>query len=241
MWRSCEKLLSKSESRKKIYETKGSSEAALLLTDAVRSSCATNKRRLVKLKSILGDPGALSRVGRKGGTKVFNLKTFVPPFLPTRMTSPGSPRMVEILIQLLPKCITSSALLETRKKLSIQLTRKSKQYNYKKIGRFTPVLFITIVFRWLPNFRVRVSLGILPGSKIFYPNKFEIFFPRILWRYASFAFGFRYWTLIFLPGANPNPFPWARVWVRVRVSLVLHPGSKISFPNKFAGGFFHLN
>ena len=30
--------------------------------------------------SILGDPGAVSRVGRKGGTY---LKTFVPPFLPT--------------------------------------------------------------------------------------------------------------------------------------------------------------
>ena len=40
--------------------------------------------------SILGDPGAVSRVGRKGGTY---LKTFVPSFLPTRLTAPGSPRM----------------------------------------------------------------------------------------------------------------------------------------------------
>ena len=191
IWRSCGKLLSKSESRKKIYETKGSSEAALLLTDAVRSSCAKNKRSLVKLKSILGDPGAVSRVGRNGGTNVFNLKTFVPPFLPTRLTARGSPRMVKILIQLLQKCITSSALLATRKKLSIQLRSgtfwssiSTIHYNYKKIGRFTPVLSITIVFCWLPDFRVRVrvSLGILSGSKFFYPNKFEIFFLRSLWR-----------------------------------------------------------
>ena len=40
--------------------------------------------------SILGDPWAVSRVGRKGGTY---LKTFVPSFLPTRLTAPGSPRM----------------------------------------------------------------------------------------------------------------------------------------------------
>ena len=36
--------------------------------------------------SILGDPGAVSWIGRKGGTY---LKTFVPPFLPTRLTAPG--------------------------------------------------------------------------------------------------------------------------------------------------------
>ena len=40
--------------------------------------------------SILEDPWAVSRVGRKGGTY---LKTFVPSFLPTRLTAPGSPRM----------------------------------------------------------------------------------------------------------------------------------------------------
>ena len=40
--------------------------------------------------SILGDPGAVSRVGRKRGTY---MKTLVPPFLPTRLTVPGTPRM----------------------------------------------------------------------------------------------------------------------------------------------------
>ena len=35
---------------------------------------------------ILGDPGVVSRVGRKGGT-------FIAHFLPTRLTDPGSPRM----------------------------------------------------------------------------------------------------------------------------------------------------
>ena len=46
---------------------------------------------------ILGDPGAVSQVRRKGATKVFKygpyLKTFVLPFLPTRLTAPGSQRM----------------------------------------------------------------------------------------------------------------------------------------------------
>ena len=41
--------------------------------------------------SILGDPGAVSQVGRKCTTKVF--KTFVQPFLPTRLTAAGCPRM----------------------------------------------------------------------------------------------------------------------------------------------------
>ena len=40
---------------------------------------------------ILVDPGAVSRVGRKGGTRY--LRTFVPPFLSTRLTASGSPRM----------------------------------------------------------------------------------------------------------------------------------------------------
>ena len=47
---------------------------------------------------ILGDPGAVSRAGLKGATKVFKhgrmcLKTFVAPFLPARLTAPGSPRI----------------------------------------------------------------------------------------------------------------------------------------------------
>ena len=44
---------------------------------------------------ILGDPGAVSPVGRKGRTKVFKyvLENFLPPFLPTRLTAPGSSRM----------------------------------------------------------------------------------------------------------------------------------------------------
>ena len=47
----------------------------------------------IRISTILGDPGEVIRVGRKGGTKVFKLKTFVPPFLPTRLSAPGSPRM----------------------------------------------------------------------------------------------------------------------------------------------------
>ena len=56
--------------------------------------------------AILGDPGAVSRAGLKGATKGFKhgrkspwlptllcLKTFVAPFLPSRLTAPGSPRM----------------------------------------------------------------------------------------------------------------------------------------------------
>ena len=40
---------------------------------------------------ILGDPGAVSRVGRKGALVLET--AFVGPFLPTRLTTPGSPRM----------------------------------------------------------------------------------------------------------------------------------------------------
>ena len=40
---------------------------------------------------ILGDPGAVSRVGRKGPTKAVSSTSA--PFLPTRLTAPGSPRM----------------------------------------------------------------------------------------------------------------------------------------------------
>ena len=40
---------------------------------------------------ILGDPGAVSRVGRKGAPVLET--AFVAPFLPTRLTTPGSPRM----------------------------------------------------------------------------------------------------------------------------------------------------
>ena len=45
--------------------------------------------------AILGDPGAVSRVGRKGETKVFKyvLENFRVAFSPTRLTAPGSPRM----------------------------------------------------------------------------------------------------------------------------------------------------
>ena len=46
------------------------------------------RRRACNLKIILGDTGAVSRVGRKG-------TTFVSPFLPTRLTAPGSPRMLQ--------------------------------------------------------------------------------------------------------------------------------------------------
>ena len=53
-----------------------------------------------RIHVILGDPGAVSGVGRKGGMKVFKyglfwpqLETFVPPFLPTRLTALGSLRM----------------------------------------------------------------------------------------------------------------------------------------------------
>ena len=49
---------------------------------------------------ILGSPGAVSRAGRKGATKVFKhrlfcpyLKAFVTPFLPARLTALGPPRM----------------------------------------------------------------------------------------------------------------------------------------------------
>ena len=64
--------------------------------------------RLALLR-ILGDPGAVSRAGRKGARKFSStcgraplfrpcLKTFVAPFLPARLTAPGSPRMNEALI-----------------------------------------------------------------------------------------------------------------------------------------------
>ena len=53
-----------------------------------------------KARDMLGGPGAVSRAGRKGVTKVFKygqkslcLKTFVAPFLPDRLTAPGPPRM----------------------------------------------------------------------------------------------------------------------------------------------------
>ena len=51
---------------------------------------------LLFLQPILGDPGGVSRAGLKGATKVFHLclKTFVAPFLPARLTVPGSPRML---------------------------------------------------------------------------------------------------------------------------------------------------
>ena len=40
---------------------------------------------------ILGDPGAVSRVERKGAPVLET--AFVAPFLPTRLIAPGSPRM----------------------------------------------------------------------------------------------------------------------------------------------------
>ena len=45
-----------------------------------------------------GGGGGVSRAGLKGATKVFKhglmcLKTFVAPFLPARLTAPGSPRI----------------------------------------------------------------------------------------------------------------------------------------------------
>ena len=51
---------------------------------------------------ILGDPGAVSRVGRKGGPVLETV--FVAPFLPTRLTAPGSPRMGSVqLLKLVAK------------------------------------------------------------------------------------------------------------------------------------------
>ena len=51
---------------------------------------------------ILGDPGAVSRVGRKGGPVIETV--FVAPFLPTRLTAPGSPRMGSVqLLKLVAK------------------------------------------------------------------------------------------------------------------------------------------
>ena len=55
----------------------------------------------IHVYAILGEPSVVSRVGRKGATKVFQgllrpcLKTLVAPFLPTRLTVPGSPRMAQ--------------------------------------------------------------------------------------------------------------------------------------------------
>ena len=46
--------------------------------------------RLREVVAVLGDPGAVSRVGRKGGTIVFN---FRPAFSPDRTDCTGSPRM----------------------------------------------------------------------------------------------------------------------------------------------------
>ena len=51
---------------------------------------------------ILGDPGAVSRVERKGGPVLET--AFVAPFLPTRLTAPGSPRMGSVqLLKLVAK------------------------------------------------------------------------------------------------------------------------------------------
>ena len=51
---------------------------------------------------ILGDPGAVSRVGIKGAPVLET--AFVAPFLPTRLTTPGSPRMGSVqLLKLVEK------------------------------------------------------------------------------------------------------------------------------------------
>ena len=52
--------------------------------------------RLCVLLCILGDPGAVSRVERKGTTTRDDA-----PFLSTRLTAPGSPRMVRVGTQAL--------------------------------------------------------------------------------------------------------------------------------------------
>ena len=54
-------------------------------TDIINNVISANQH--FASSSILGDPGAVSRVGRKGETKVV-------PFLPTLLTAPVSPRMI---------------------------------------------------------------------------------------------------------------------------------------------------
>ena len=69
------------------------------LTHWAWAACDLSKLLKVERRghTILGDPVAVSRVGRKGGTKVFMfcpyLKTFLPPFLLIRLTVPGSLRI----------------------------------------------------------------------------------------------------------------------------------------------------
>ena len=86
--------------------------------------------------------------------------------------------------------------------------------------------------------RVRVtSLGSLPGYKNFNIDKFYRFFPRRVRRYSSFAFGFRFLSLIVFPGVNPDPNPGAKLRVRVRISLGSLPGYKIFHLHKFQSFF----
>ena len=93
------------------------------------------------LCTILRDPGAVSRV-KEGAMKVFKygrksfrpyVKTFVAPFLSTRLTAPGSPRMVVYL----PITIKFRTREQTSK----------PQTNYRCCLRFCYLALYWLIFR----------------------------------------------------------------------------------------------
>ena len=93
------------------------------------------------LCTILRDPGAVSRV-KEGATKVFKygrksfrpyVKTFVAPFLSTRLTAPGSPMMVLYL----PITIKFRTREQTSK----------PQTNYRCCLRFCYLALYWLIFR----------------------------------------------------------------------------------------------
>ena len=64
--------------------------ASVVVSSWLRSCIMALGDRLREVVAVLGDPGAVSRVGRKGGTIVFN---FRPAFSPDPTDCTGSPRM----------------------------------------------------------------------------------------------------------------------------------------------------
>ena len=70
---------------------------------------------------------------------------------------------------------------------------------------FSVELTLTLALGWGLGLGLRLAWGHLQDIKTFHLHKFQTFFPGHLWQYSSFAFGFRFSTLIVFPGVNPNP------------------------------------
>ena len=126
---------------------------------------------------ILGDPWAVSRDGRKGGTIVFKheLRNFVVPFLPTRLTAPGSPRMCVAYVQ---NCKTAQSLVcYPKRQVSFRFNYKNsvskiKNYFFFQIlaGRYMAATFLVfkekqVSLLWLGSWNSSL-LGLQCNAKV---------------------------------------------------------------------------